>query len=99
MPGQNVCIEATRKTTRINTFLVRSLDVRPAVLEAKLVPGVPVASVSGFAAALLLGQGVVVVVEDGTEVLVEYDATLYRLVNLFFLGIEVGVVTYGPPGP
>lgn len=48
--------------TRMNTFLARGLDVRPAVLEAKLVPAVLVASVTGITAALLLGQGVVVVV-------------------------------------
>lgn len=63
-------------------FVQRSLglDERPPVFPAELIPGVHVCGVALLAAALLLGEGVVVVVHDEAEVLVVHDATVSLLV-------------------
>lgn len=64
----NVC--PASRACHENYVHLRSLDERPAVLPAKGVPRVHVVRVVGDSGALLLSEGVVVVVHDDTEILV-----------------------------
>lgn len=63
----------------MNGESLSGLDEWPAVLPAELVPGILVGRVAGLAAALLLGQRVVVVIHHEAEVLVVDNATVYLL--------------------